>query len=438
MNESLAALAALAGASLATLITWLALRGRGAAAAERLRLREEELARVSREKLQVDAELSSARARLAASEAEAAARVGELRAAHERLRAEFASLSAEALRVSRDDFLKLATQSFTQLREAAAGDLEARKASISALVQPLRDSLGSVDAKIAEMEKSRASAYGQLGAQLEQLQGAQLRLQAEAAKLSNALSTTRTAGTWGEVQLRRVVELAGMQEHCDFSEQATPDGGGRDRADLLIRLPAGQLIAVDAKAPTEAYREAAAENDPARRAERLAAHAAAVSRHCDDLASREYWTKFEPSPEFVVLFLPGDHFLAAALEADPALMDRSIGRKVLLATPATLIALLKAAAYGWRQEVVSRNAEEVSQLGRQLHDRVATFAEHLEKLGRQLEGAVKAYNSSVGSLEASVLPGARRFAELGARGAKELPALAPIDLQARQPRQAAD
>ena len=423
---------ALGGAFLASLLTWLILHGRGAALVERIRLREEELSRVSKERIQMEASLAEARAKLSASEADAAARLGELRGAHERLRGEFASLSAEALRASRDDFLKMAAQSFAQLREAAAGDLEARKASITALVQPLRESLGAVDQKIGEMEKSRASAYGQLGQQLEQLHASQLRLQGETAKLSNALSTTRTAGTWGEVQLRRVVELSGLVEHCDFSEQATPGGGERDRADLIVHLPGGQQIIVDAKAPTAAYREAAAELDPALRLAKLGAHAAAVRGHCDDLSSREYWAKFQPSPEFVVLFLPGDHFLAAALEADPALMDRAIARKVLFATPATLIALLKAAAYGWRQEAVSRNAEEISQLGRQLHDRIGTFAEHLERVGKHLDSAVKAYNCSVGSLEGSVLPGARKFAELGAKGSKDLPEAEPLDISARE------
>lgn len=417
----------LLGAFIAALVVWLATRGRQTLLVERLRVKEEEALRANselqklQEELQKSRELSSRlQADLAASQASAEARIAELRGVHERLKAEFAELSANALRANRDDFLSLAKQTFGQLHESSLNDLTARQTAIDTMVQPLRESLTKVDQKIAELERARSTAYGQLGQQLEALHGAQLRLQVETGKLASTLSTTRTAGTWGEVQLRRVVELAGMVEHCDFDEQVTPGSGERDRADLVVYLPGGQQIVVDAKAPTEAYREAAGENDPVRRAAKLAEHAAKVRTHCDALSSREYWSKFTPSPEFVVLFLPGDQFLSAALEADPSLMDRAIAKKVLLTTPATLIALLKAASYGWRQESVSKNAEEISALGRQLYDRVATFAENLDKVGRGLESAVKNYNAAVGSFESSLMPGARKFSELGAKGGKEI------------------
>jgi DNA recombination protein RmuC len=255
----------------------------------------------------------------------------------------------------------------------------------------------------------------------------------ETSKLSSALSTTRAAGTWGEVQLRRVVELAGMIEHCDFDVQVSESGeDGTVRADMVVFLPGGQQIVVDAKAPTEAYREAAAEQDPARRLAKLKEHAAKVRGHVERLADREYWAIFTPTPEYVVLFLPGDSFLAAALESDPSIMDKAIDRKVLLATPMTLVALLKAAAYGWRQDAVSRSAEDVSKLGRELYDRIATFAEHLGNSGRGLAAAVVNFNKAVGSFEQQLLPGARKFTELGARGDKELGGPDRIDVEVRE------
>jgi DNA recombination protein RmuC len=223
--------------------------------------------------------------------------------------------------------------------------------------------------------------------------------------------------------------MADMLPYCDFTEQQT---AGSLRADLVVRLPGGQRIVVDAKAPIESYRAAIEATDEKIREEKFAEHAAKVRGHIDALGAKNYWEQFQPAPEFVVLFLPGDHFLTGALQADSSLMDRAIGRRVLLATPTTLIALLKAAAYGWRQESVSKNAEEISKLGRDLYDRAATFADHLDKVGRGLETAVKGYNSAVGSFEQTLLPGARRFAELGAKGAKDLPTPAPVETAPRE------
>ena len=426
------------GACLGALLVWLWLRGDAASLRTRLSLREEELARLQSATLSQEKSLTSERQALSSLKAEQAAtlasssaRLEELHAVHDRLKAEFAALSASALRAGSEDFLRLATQTFTRLQEGAAGDLQSRQTAIANLLQPLQEALTRVDGKVAELERSRASAYGQLGQQLESLHSAQLRLQAETSRLSSVLSTTRSAGTWGELQLRRVVELAGMANHCDFVEQPTAGNGERDRADLVVLLPGGGRIVVDAKAPTEAYRLAAAENDPAHRAVHLAEHASKVRGHVDALSAREYWAKFEPSPEFVVLFLPGDQFLSAALEADPSLVERAMSRRILLATPSTLVALLKAAAYGWSQEAVSRNAEEISQQGRQLYDRICGFAEHLEKIGRGLETAGKSYNAAIGSFESALLPGARRFSELGAKGSKDLAPPAPIETTPR-------
>jgi DNA recombination protein RmuC len=435
-TDLIAAAAFAFGATLAWLVMW----GRRAALAERLKSSEAESARLSAE-LALEkagrAELAAAGARLgaelSAEKAGAEARVAELRSAHERLKAEFAELSATALRANRDDFLKLAEQSFAQLHDKSTGDLTARQQAIDSVVKPLRESLEKVDLKIAELEQRRERAYGDLGRQLETLSTAQLRMHEETTKLSSALSTTRTAGTWGEVQLRRVVELAGMIEHCDFDVQlSVTDDEGTNRPDMVVYLPGGQQIIVDAKAPTEAYREAAAESDPAKRLAKLREHASKVRGHVDKLADRGYWAKFKPTPEYVVLFLPGDSFLAAALEADPSIMDRAIDRKVLLATPMTLVALLKAAAYGWRQDAVSRSAEEVSALGRQLHDRIANFAEHLGGAARGLSAAVTHFNRAIGSFEQQLLPGARKFSELGAKGTKELVAPERVDVELRE------
>ena len=419
---------------------WIVQSGRRAALAERLKSAGADNARLASELAAEKAArqalaLDGARlgAELAAERAGAEARVAELRSAHERLKGEFAELSALALRANRDDFLKLAEQSFAQLHDKSAGDLTIRQQAIDSLVKPLRESLEKVDAKISELEQRRERAYGDLGRQLEALSSIQVRMNAETTKLSTALGSTRTAGTWGEVQLRRVVELAGMTEHCDFEEQPVfKNEDGRNRPDMVVSLPGNIRIVVDAKAPTEAYREAAAEGDPEIRLAKLKVHAARIRGHVEALASRDYWANVQPSPEFVVLFLPGDSFLSAAIESDPGIMDRAIDRKVLLATPMTLVALLKAVAYGWRQEAVSESAEEVSKLGRELSDRMATVLEHLGRVGSGLSSAVQNFNKAVGSFEQYLVPGARKFKALGAGGIKELDVPERVDVEVRE------
>ncbi len=411
--------------SLAAVLVWLWRRGREAALAERLGGQERENARLGAEL----AALREARDELTARAAGLQTRLAAEQDAHERLVHEFKSLSADALRVNRADFLDQAKQAFAQLQQQSVGDLDQRKQAVESLVQPLRESLEKVDQKIAEIEKTRASAYGALGEQLKALSIAQLQLQGEASRLSTALRSTSYAGSWGELQLRRVVEMADMLPYCDFTEQ---ESSGGLRADLVIRLPGGQRIVVDAKTPLDAYRAAGEAAEGAARDAALAEHALKIRGHIDALGAKNYWEQFQPAPEFVVLFLPGDHFLTAALQSDPTLMDRALARRVLLATPTTLIALLKASAYGWRQEAVSRNAEEVSVLGRQLYDRVVTFADNFDKVGRGLDSAVKGFNAAVGSFEQTLLPGARRFAELGAKGAKELSPPAVVDTAVRE------
>ena len=433
----------LACAALGATIAWLYQRARESALRVRILGTEAQFAetrtaldsaRTELERLRaLAAERETAAARLAAtleSERQAAAeKLAVLQEAQARLTTEFKALSSEALQSNNQSFLDLAKTTLAQFQEGAKGDLAQRQQAIDSLVKPIRESLEKVDVRIGEIEKTRVSAYSALSEQLKSLASAQGTLQSETTRLATALSGTRTAGTWGELQLRRVVELAGMVEHCDFSEQTVADD--RKRPDLVVRLPRGQIIAIDAKAPTDAFREAAIAADPAIRTAKLAEHASKVRGHIDALAARAYWEQFTPSPEFVVLFLPGDQFLAAALEADPAIVDRGINSRVLLATPSTLVALLKAAAYGWRQEAVSQNAEEIAKLGRDLYDRVVTFAEHLDKAGRGLEQATAAYNKAVGSFEGSLLPGARKFVELGARGTKELPELGGVETTVR-------
>jgi DNA recombination protein RmuC len=419
------ALIAIISAAAGALVVWLWMRAQGAGAAERLRSALEQA-----EKSQT--ELGSLRAehgRISTLNAQLSTQLDAEHKAHERLVTEFKALSADALRTNRTDFLEQAKQAFSHLQQQSTGELEQRKQAVESLVKPLRESLEKVDNKMAEIEKNRASAYGALTEQLKSLNSAQLQLQSEASRLSTALRSTSYAGSWGELQLRRVVEMADMLPFCDFAEQET---SGSLRADMVIRLPGGQRIVVDAKAPLESYRAAVEATDGAVRDARLAEHAAKVRGHVDALGAKAYWAQFQPAPEFVVLFLPGDHFLTAALQADPSLMDRALSRRVLLATPTTLIALLKAASFGWNQEAASKNAEEISALGRQLYDRVVTFAENLDRVGKGLDSAVKGFNLAIGSFEGSVLPSARRFAELGAKGSKDLEEISKVDSATRE------
>ncbi len=422
------ALIALAAALLAALFTHLWARSQLSGLTERLRSQTDEAQRLTAAlaTAQLDLRTTESRAAsldsaLSAERAAAAEKIRTLVEAHERLTSEFKALSADALARNNTAFLELAQATLAKFQLKAETDLTARQQAIDHLVRPLKESLEKVDLKIVELEKTRANAYGTLTEQLKNLGAAQLQLQTEASKLSTALRSTSFAGSWGELQLRRVVELADMLPYCDFTEQQTSGASGdKLRADLIVRLPGGQQIVIDAKTPIQSYRDSLDSNDEASRQTHLATHAAKVRSHIDALSGKSYWEQYQPSPEFVVLFLPGDHFLTAALQADPTLLDRAINRKVLLATPTTLIALLKAASYGWRHETVSQNAAEVSALGRALYDRLSTFSDHLEKIGRALESANKSYNSALGSYESQILPGARRFAELGAKGTKEL------------------
>jgi DNA recombination protein RmuC len=344
----------------------------------------------------------------------------------------FQALAAEALQRSNEGFLQLATEKLAGAQREGKTELAAREEAIAALVTPLRQALDKVEQQAHALERSRGDAYVELKAQVGFLAQGQERLRAETGNLVNALRAPSVRGRWGEIQLKRVLEIAGMVEHCDFVEQGSLEtADGRLRPDVVVKMPGGRSIVVDAKAPLAAYLSAVEAKSESEHDQHLQQHAVQVRAHAQKLGAKSYWSQLTSSPELVVMFLPGDRFYAAALEQMPGLIEEAYNSRVLIATPTTLIGLLQAVQTGWRQEQLAANAEQISRAGRELHERLATFSERLAKVGSTLGRTVEAFNETVGSFEGRVLPGARRLDELGAAGKKELPAVVPVDTRPR-------
>ena len=362
------------------------------------------------------------------------ARVEELTRMGAELERKFAGLAAEVLGKNSESFLKLVSERFEKHSESAKDDLEKRRAAIETLVKPLGESLTKFEHKVGEIEKARTGAYEAIKEQVKSLAEGQTGLRTETSRLVQALRRPQTRGRWGEYQLRNVLEMAGMTEHVDFVEQPTIAGDeGRLRPDVIIRVPGGKSIIIDAKTPLDAYLNAVEASDEEARERLMADHARQVRDHVRGLASRDYWKSLPETPEFVVMFVPGEPFFAAAIESDPALFESAARQRILISTPTTLIALVKTIAYGWQQEKLAENAQAVAEQGRDLYDRIKVFGGHMGDLGKALRQTVDRYNKGVGSLEGRVLPAARKFEALGvAPASSSIPTLEPVELDTRE------
>lgn len=383
----------------------------------------------------LEIELAQARAEIGTNEALAQEREQALELAAMRVRAGFDAAATEALRGNSEVFLQLARQALAQQQQLAERSLTDREKAVEGMLAPVREALQRTHEQIARIEKERAESFGALRSSLEGVALGQQALQRETRNLVTALRRPEVRGQWGEMTLRRLAELAGMVEHCDFAEQVHVGGeDGALRPDMIVNMPDGRQLVVDVKTPLDAYLTAVEATDDAARDLALKRHAQAVTERVRALASKAYWAQFEHSPDFVVLFIPGDQFLAAAVAEVPSLLEDAVRQHVIIATPTSFVALLKAVAYGWRQNALAENAARIQELAEDLYKRLARFGEHMARIGRSLGQSVDAYNSAVGSLERQVLPGARKFTELGLRPEKEIEEIAPVEKLAREPR----
>ncbi|MCC5795251.1 MAG: DNA recombination protein RmuC [Chromatiales bacterium] len=397
-----AGLALVAGMALGGLIAWLT------AASQRARL---------------EAQLAAAREQLAD-------RTQLVSDVEQRLAAATGRLASESLERNSATFLKLATEHLGVHQARAQASLTEREQAVASLVQPIRDALSRTSQQLEELEKARHAAFGSIRAQLEGVQSSQQALQAETRNLVTALRRPEVRGRWGEMTLRRIAEMAGMVEHCDFNEQVSTADGSQ-RPDMLVRLPGGGVLVIDVKTPLDAYLAALEAPDEEARQQALQRHARNLQQRVRELAAKAYWAAFDSSPEMVILFVPGDQFLSAALDQQPGLIEAAMNQRVVLATPGSLMALLTTVAHGWRQLVLAENAQRIRELGEDLYNRMATFSNHLGKLGRQLDSSVGSYNQAVGSFERMVLPGARKLVELGIRSNQAVASPTPVETRPR-------
>jgi DNA recombination protein RmuC len=398
---------------LAVLFTWVPLHKRNQ------QLREENI----RLQSALEAEQRSAEERQKAFEA-----------SRQQLGDSFNALAAEALKHNSGEFLKLASENFKQLQQQSQHSLEQKEKAVENMVKPIRETLEKTERQIREMEKERQTAYGSLNKHLESMAEAQQILQSETRNLVQALRRPEVRGQWGEMTLKRLAELAGMVEHCDFFEQEQVRGeeGQALRPDMIVRMPDNREIVVDAKTPLDAYLSAIEATGDEERQAAMLRHARKVRERVKELAAKSYWQQFKNTPDFVVLFIPGEQFLSAALEIDRKLLEDAMAEKVILATPTSFVALLRAVAYGWRQQALAQNAEKIRVVGEELYGRLGTFADYLSKLGRSLDSSVNHFNKAVGSFDSRILPSARRFTEMGIHGKKELGEAEPVEKSVRQ------
>ncbi len=351
----------------------------------------------------------------------------------------FNQLSNEALNRNNNNFLKLAEENLKRFQSEAKADLSSREKAIEQMVKPISDALQQTTKQIHDIEKERKESYGSLRTTIDQMTKSQQQLQLETQNLVQALRRPEVRGQWGEMTLRRLAELSGMVAHCDFFEQThTTTENGSIRPDMIVKLPEKRDIIVDAKTPLDAYLSAIQAKEDSERQRELKRHAQVIRSRVRELARKNYWAEYSNSPEFVVLFIPGEQFLAAALEVDPALLEDSMSQNIILATPTNFIALLRAVSYGWKQQALAENAEQIRELGETLYKRLSTFGNHLSKLGNSLGSTVNHFNSAVGSLERQVLPGARKFTEMGISSKNEITDLPPVEQQPRQVQQSSD